>query len=270
VPFAFGTQTGGSVLRPAAFCGIVGFKPSFGLYSTSGIKVAAHSFDTVGLLAREVRDIALIHAVMMNTEPVAPTRLGRHLRLGVFRSHLWDTVHDDAKAAFEMAIAAAEEEGAALVEIPTPEGFEGITEHRAVINAFERARGLSAEWSAGAEDMSPQSSEVYRRGIAITGDVYVGARRRLDEFRHQIDHIVAGVDALITTTTPGEAPEGLSYAGDPRLQELWTMLHLPSITIPFASGSSGLPLGLQLIAPRYADADLIGIADWFSQISRPR
>jgi Asp-tRNA(Asn)/Glu-tRNA(Gln) amidotransferase A subunit family amidase len=264
VPFAFGTQTGGSVLRPAAFCGIVGFKPSFGLYSTSGVKTAAHSFDTIGLLARSVDDVALLHSVFMNASAQPTVTTDRPI-LGIFRSHLWETVTDDAKAQFERAAMTAAENGAKLVEIATPAGFETITTHRAIINAFERAHGLAAEWTASGNDFSRQSREVYERGIALTGDDYLAARHRVDEFRRQMDTALKDIDALITPTTSGEAPVGLAYAGDPRLQELWTMLHLPSITIPAGAGEHGMPIGLQLVGRRYADRDLLGLSSWLSR-----
>ncbi|HVB82363.1 MAG TPA: amidase [Candidatus Binataceae bacterium] len=268
VPFAFGTQTGGSILRPAAFCGIVGFKPTFGLYSPAGMKVAAHSFDTIGLLARSVRDIATIHAVMMSdASPPAELSIPR---VGFFPSHLWDTVDDDMKAAVDSVLHKISAARAPVTEIVAPVGFAIITQHRAVINAFERARGLAGEALSHVEDFSPQSREVCERGFAISGERYLEARRATDDFRARAGEIFDGVDVLVTPTTPGEAPEGKSYAGDPRLQELWTMLHLPSITLPAGRGRHGLPLGIELVARAYQDQALLAHASWLSAIVTDR
>jgi Asp-tRNA(Asn)/Glu-tRNA(Gln) amidotransferase A subunit family amidase len=264
VPLAFGTQTGGSILRPAAFCGIVGFKPTFGLYSTAGMKPAAHSFDTIGLLARSVRDIVTVHAALMNDTGSA---MGQELnppRFGFFPSHLWETVEDDMRAVAKEVLGGISNARGIVAEIATPAGFEAITQHRAVINAFERARGLAGEASTHRESFSAQTLEVCERGSAISGQRYLEARRAVDNFRMEARQLFTGVDVLLTPTTPGEAPVGKSYAGDPRLQELWTMLHLPSITIPAGRGRRGLPLGIQLVARPYHDFVLLAHGLWLA------
>lgn len=265
VPFAFGTQTGGSVLRPAAFCGVVGFKPTYGFYTIAGMKPAAHSFDTVGLIARSVSDIALVHGVLMGSETQEAAASAP--RIGLFRSHLWDTVDDDSRRATEQAIAALERRGASIVEVEAPPGFESITESRAVINAFERARGLAGEWSDARDRFAPRSTQVCERGFAVTGSAYVDARRMVENFRMRADQaLFAQVDLLLTPATPGPAPLGLDYAGDPRLQELWTMLHMPSMTIPAGASAGGLPLSIQLVAPRFEDERLLAQAQWVARI----
>lgn len=265
VPFAFGTQTGGSILRPAAFCGIVGFKPSFGLYGPAGMKVAAHSFDTIGLLARSVRDIAIIHTALMS-ETAPPIEETAVPRIGFFPSHLWETVDDDMKAVVEAVLRKISAAKSSVTRVATPPGFETITQYRAVINAFERARGLAGEALSHLETFSPQSREVCERGFAISGERYLEARGAVDDFRARSEEIFADVDILLTPTTPGEAPEGKSYAGDPRLQELWTTLHLPSITLPAGRGRHNLPLGIQLVARAYHDRTLLAHASWLSAI----
>ena len=147
VPFALNIIPGGLILRPAAFCGIVGFKPTFGLYSTAGMKPAAHSFDTIGLLARSVRDVVTIHAAMMNDAGPNTAQELASPRFGFFPSHLWETVEHDMRAVEEALRGISEAKGT-VAEIATPAGFETITQHRAVINAFERARGLAGEASS--------------------------------------------------------------------------------------------------------------------------
>jgi Asp-tRNA(Asn)/Glu-tRNA(Gln) amidotransferase A subunit family amidase len=265
VPLAFGTQTGGSILRPAAFCGIVGFKPTFGLYSPAGMKPAAHSFDTVGFLTRSVRDAIMVHGALMND--ATPT--GQNVnspRFGFFPSHLWETVEDDVRDLTKEVLRNISGAEGTVCEVATPTGFETITQHRAVINAFERARGLAGEAARSRQTFSAQTLDVCERGFAVSGERYVQARRAVDIFRAQAEQLFRGADILLTPTTPGEAPIGKSYAGDPRLQELWTMLHLPSITIPAGRGRRNLPLGVQLVARPYEDSSLLAHALWLSAV----
>lgn len=260
VPLALGTQTGGSVLRPAAFCGIVGFKPSYGFYPIAGMKPAAHSFDTPGLFARAVGDIALVHSVLMNEPEAQPA--GRKPRIGVFRTHLWDLVDAGAAANFERAIATLARQGASVQEVAAPQGFARITERRAVINAFERSRDLAGEWLADSASMGPLTQQISQRGLGVSGTDYAAARRDVEDFRTAAVQMFAAVDVIVTPVTPGEAPLGLANTGDPRLQELWTMLHTPSMAIPSGHGAGGLPLGLQLVGPRFGDHALLTHALW--------
>lgn len=265
VPFALGTQTGGSVLRPAAFCGVVGFKPTFGAYTSAGMKPAAHSFDTIGLLARSVRDVALVHSVLMSTTIAEIPEAGR-LRIGFFRSHLWPEVDDETRAIVESAARALGRAGAKLSEVAPPSGFDRINEYRAIINSFERARGLASEWERTRPALSNASAATCERGFAITGERYFEARRKVDEFRQRFHTILRDYDFLVTPVTPGAAPEGLGSTGDPRLQELWTMLHLPSIGIPAGRSRNGLPLGVQMVGRAYEDSILLAAAEWAGKI----
>lgn len=260
VPVAYGTQTGGSVLRPASFCGVVGFKPTFGLYNPAGVKPAAESFDTVGLIARSVPDIALVHAALTRGEPAAMRASASGLRIGMFRTHLWDTVAPETAALFEDAASRLSAAGAHLADVAIPDGFETITQHRATINAYERAHGLAHEWRTHRDMLTSYSVSVCERGFAIDGSTYRAARIAVDSFRSSVRGLFADIDLLLTPTVSGEAPEGHDYAGDPRLQELWTMLHCPAITLPAGEGPNGLPIGLQLVAPQYGDEALLAAA----------
>lgn len=260
VPLALGTQTGGSVLRPAAFCGVVGFKPTFGLYPISGMKPAAHSFDTPGLFTRSVEDAALVHSVLMNDAETQPA--GAPPRIGVLRIHLRDTVDRSAGESFDRTLDVLGGKGAAILDISPPEGFERITEKRAVINAFERARNFAGECLAAREDMGPLTREISERGFHISGSDYAAARHDVERFRMSAAAMFEGVDVIVTPATPGEAPAGLQSTGDPRLQELWTMLHMPSMSLPCGRGPEGLPLGLQIVGRRFDDRNLLARALW--------
>lgn len=265
VPFAFGTQTGGSILRPAAFCGVVGFKPTFGLYSPAGMKFAAHSFDTIGLIARSAEDVAIVHAALMSDD-VASSALAPP-RVGVFRSHLWDTVDADCVSVLAATAARFSSCGASVVPVEVPPWFGQITQQRAVVNAYERARGLVGEWQNSRDSLSPQTLDVCERGFKITGQQYVAARRDVELFRRQaMLDLFEDVDVLLAPTTPGEAPHGKGYPGDPRLQELWTTLHMPSITLPAGQGGHGLPIGIQLVGAPFVDQFLLSAARWAERL----
>ncbi|MCR8549223.1 amidase [Salipiger sp. P9] len=265
--FAFGTQTGGSVLRPAAFCGIAGFKPTQGVYPISGMLAAAHSFDTVGLFARDTADIAIVHAALTNGT-TARTAQAADLKIGLCRTHLWDTVDTPARDALAGAAAALTAAGAALSDLTLPDGFSELTQHRAVVNAFERHGNMAGE-SVASDRFQPKSRAVAEKGADITADAYLAARRELDRWRVETASIFAGTDLILAPVTPGEAPEGIESTGDPRLQEIWTMLQFPSVSVPWGRGPSGLPLGVQLIAPRFDDARLLSGARLLEELRAP-
>jgi Asp-tRNA(Asn)/Glu-tRNA(Gln) amidotransferase A subunit family amidase len=262
VPFAFGTQTGGSVLRPASFCGVVGFKPTYGFYTIAGVKLAAHSFDTVGVITRSVGDVALVHSVLMDMQPHASAARESPPTIGVFRSHLWNTVGPDAAEGFDRTVDQLAASGARIIDVETPPGFQDITRHRAVVNSFERARGLAGEWSRDRNGLAMKTAQICERGFSVSGEDYVAARRGVERFRASAAGLFADVDLLLTPATPGEAPAGKNDTGDPRLQELWTMLHLPSLALPAFQGRNGLPVGIQLVGPRFDDSALLASAGW--------
>lgn len=255
--FALGTQTGGSVLRPAAFCGVVGFKPSFGLWPVAGMLPAAHSFDTVGVIARSAGDAAIIHAAMMRTaEPDAPLNLPH---VALCRTPLWDVVSDAVAGIVDAAMRAFGEAGAKTTEAALPEGFSDLTRHRALINAFERTGNMEG-LATHKKGFRHESRVVYDKGREIDGTEYIAARRALEGARSNLERIFGSADVLLAPVVPDAAPKGLDSTGDPRLQEIWSMLHCPSITVPFGKGDGGLPLGVQLVTRPFEDDRLLSAA----------
>ena len=266
VPMALGTQTGGSVLRPAAFCGVIGFKPTFGTYDTAGMKPAAVSLDTIGLMARSVGDIALFHAALTDGAWQPPIALDRVPRIGVCRTHLWHTATPDTVRAIEDTVAEASKAGASIRDIQVSEDFAQLTSQRGLINMYERAHAMAAEWNADRQQLSALLQATCESGFAIRREDYLNAARAIATARRQASALFEGVDVLLTPVTPGEAPAGHAHAGDPRFQELWTLLHLPSITLPTHCGSSGLPVGVQLVAPHHQEARLFAVAHWLLEL----
>lgn len=262
VPLALGTQTGGSILRPASFCGVIGFKPSFGTVSRTGLKLAAEGLDTIGLLARGIDDIALSWSVLVGRSPVPPSPISSLPRLLLYRGHHWSRATSDTVAAVENTAQRLRAAGATIDELPTPAGIEQLSEARIAINAYERAHSLAWEWQHHAGQISPQMSQVLTRGWAVSFDEYTDAIRVAERWRAWFADAMRGYDSVLTASVNGEAPIGLASTGDASFQEVWTMLRLPSISLPLCRGQSGLPVGVQLVGHCLADETLLGVSKW--------
>jgi len=260
VPLALGTQTGGSVLRPAAFCGVVGFKPTYGFHAVSGMKEAAHSFDTPGLFARTVDDIAMVHSLLMNeAEPELPAPAPR---IGVPEGAIWDEVTAAVAGALRDVLAELARRGAEVVRLTLPPALRDLAEARAIVNAFERSRDLAGEWLADRDALGPSTFRIVERGFRITGSEYVAARRAIEGARAAASERFGDFDAVALPVTADVAPPGLGNTGDPRLQEGWTALHMPAMAIPVSATAAGLPIAVQLVARRFADRRLLAAALW--------
>ena len=265
VPLVFGTQTGGSVLRPASFCGVIGFKPTFGRFNPVGVKPAAESFDTVGLIARSIDDIELTTAVLTRDD-MRVARVAAAPRVGLCRTHLWSTAQPETRDAVDAAARRAEQAGARIEEIAWPASFEDLTSARATINAYERVHGLAYEWQFARDQMTPQTRKVCEAGLQVSAADYIAAQRLVRSRRLDAARLFERVDVLLTPCVAGEAPAGLDYAGDPRFQEIWTMLHLPALTLPTHRGPNGLPVGIQLVAPMDEEQRLFDAGRWFLSV----
>jgi Asp-tRNA(Asn)/Glu-tRNA(Gln) amidotransferase A subunit family amidase len=260
VPFALGTQTGGSIIRPASFCGIVGFKPTYGLYSISGVKLAAPSFDTIGILARTVADALLVHQVLMNS-PVQASERNTRPRIGLLRTGCWEQLETSGARAFERAIARLDRTGYSIIDMQDARRFDQVSTSRRVINGFERSRSLHSEIALHPDLVSERMKAVCEAGYAFDGETYLAACRDVDRLRVQSQLLFDDIELLISPATNGEAPRGLAATGDPAFQEIWTMLRHPVITIPNGVGAEAMPIGLQLIGARYHDRQLLAYAD---------
>lgn len=261
VPAALGTQTGGSVLRPASFCGVFGFKPSFGRYDRAGIKAAAESLDTIGLIARCLDDIRLFDAALLPNGFVRQ-RLTDPPRIGLCRTHLWSRAQAGTKAAIENAARRMEAAGAEIREIKLPAEFADLTLARETINNFERARGLAYEWHKYRADISERLGRSIEKGIAVSWEQYRSATDLVLKWRRDFAVYTHDCDAVLAPCVPGEAPKGLDDTGDPKFQELWTLLHLPTLALPTHCGENGLPIAIQLVGRCFDDGALLDVADW--------
>jgi amidase len=254
VYIAFGTQTGGSVLRPASFCGVVGYKPIYNIISRGGMKFAAESRDTIGLFARTVEDVDLVASVLTGR---APAKFHDTLpKIALCRTHLWDNALPESKHAVEDAAKWLNVTGEATL----PPEFAALAEARTVINPFERARALAHEWNTNPALISPGLTAQIEKGLAIPHARYTASLQRMKECRDLIPALFGDADILLAPCVTGEAPKGLETTGEPMFQEFWTALHVPTITLPTHRGPNGLPIGIQLVARHYEDEALLAFA----------
>jgi Asp-tRNA(Asn)/Glu-tRNA(Gln) amidotransferase A subunit family amidase len=268
VPLALGTQTGGSVLRPASYCGVIGFKPTYGRVNRAGLKFAAEGLDTIGWMARSLPDIALLDSVL-TASPHQPLVSRRPARLGLCRTFLWDQAQPETRAALEDAVAALRTAGMSVETFDLPADWSRLARDREVINDYERSRALAPEWAQHRERISPQLSRSVSRGWEIPQERYVDAVRFVEQCRLRLDELLHGFDAVLAPCVNGEAPLGLGYAGDPGFQALWTLLHVPAVALPTHRGPNGLPVSVQLVAARHSDAGLLASALAVLNILRP-
>ncbi len=266
VPVAFGTQTGGSVIRPAAYCGVFGFKPTFGAFNRKGVYPAAESLDTLGLLARSLDDLELLSAVLELRRPLPPTALDAPPRVGLCRTPLWRVAQPETAAAVEDAAARLGKAGARVREITLPDEFSGLRNAaRESINNYERAAAMAHEWNRDREAISNELRRRIALGRAMPHADYVAALQLADDCRDRLAAVFGEVDVLLAPCVNGEAPRGLGDTGDPGFQAIWTILHVPALTLPTHRGPNRLPVGIQLVAARHADRRLFACARWIWQ-----
>jgi amidase len=257
VPAAFGSQTAGSVIRPAAFCGTVGFKPSFGLFNRRGMAGQAESLDTVGFMVRSIDDAELLTAVLTGRAPPAAGRMpARPPSIGICRTHLWAEADPAARNAVEDAAKRLAAAGAAVKDAALPDGFAAITPMQWKVLAYEASRALAFEWHHYRDKLSAAMQDIVRLGLETPFDEYLGALRLADECRAAFPGVIEPFDMLLTFSAQGEAPAGLGATGDVRFQTLWSFLHVPVITLPTHTGPNGLPVGV-LAVGRFRDDDAL-------------
>ena len=261
VPLALGTQTGGSVIRPAAFCGVIGYKPSFGEFSRVGIKMQCHSLDTLGIICRSLDDVALLRGVLLAQPPHRIDRASAAPRIGFCRTPAWERADGDTQALLGHTAAALASAGAAVREIAlTPADI--LDYHRRVF-AFEAARNYAYEYEVHGEELSEELRDgLLAQGRALPLAAYIEAIETAEAFRRYLDDVFTEVDVLLTPSAPGEAPKGLGSTGQPNFNSIWTLAWTPCLTLPAGNGRSGLPLGIQLVGARFRDEALLDAAAW--------
>jgi Asp-tRNA(Asn)/Glu-tRNA(Gln) amidotransferase A subunit family amidase len=263
VPAALGTQTGGSVIRPAAFCGVIGYKPSFGEFSRSGIKLQCHNLDTLGIICRSLDDLPLLRAALIAGPAHRIDHKAAAPRIGICRTPAWEHAEPATRALIEESAARLAAAGARVSEVNFAAPFADILDHHRHIANFEAARNYAYEYDMHNELVSQVLRDtVLTPGRELPLAAYVEALETAEAFRGYIDDVFGDFDLLLTPSAAGEAPMGLGSTGDPSFNSIWTLAWTPCLTLPAGNGPSGLPLGVQLVGQRFRDEALFDAAAW--------
>ncbi|MFS3137541.1 amidase [Gluconacetobacter sacchari] len=255
------SQTAASLTRPASYCGIVGFKPSYGRYALAGVKALAPSFDTLGTLTRDVATAARADAVLKGPLPGAPATTPRApARIGLCHTPWWNEAEDGTRRAMSRATALLAAH-AAIEPVDLAPFATGCDLH-ATIMGYEAAQALAWEYRARRALLSPQIAGLIESGQRIGDDTYRAALVAARALRARAADLFGRYDVLLAPAAPGEAPLADTGTGSPRFSRLWTLLRLPTVTLPGFAGPSGLPVGVQLLGPRDGDERLLGHAAW--------
>jgi Asp-tRNA(Asn)/Glu-tRNA(Gln) amidotransferase A subunit family amidase len=262
VPLAFGTQTVGSIIRPASFCGVVGYKPSFGTLSRAGIKPLAESLDTLGAIARTADDAALLVGALTGRAELLSLPQVTKLRVGLCRTHDWNETHPELGEAMDAAARALSAAGARVSQVELPPDFAALGDAHGDILGYEIARNLAHEHTVHGVRLSTRLRELLEASQRVTPERYDRARVLARACRMAFSGAIDECHVLLAPSTTGEAPEGLESTGNPVMNRVWTLLHVPCVTVPVARGPSGLPVGLQVIGRFADDARTLAAAKW--------
>ena len=262
VPLALGTQTGGSTIRPAAYCGTFGYKPSFNSINRAGLKFVAESLDTVGILSRSAGDAALAIQALSGRAPVAVRDTPR---VGLWRTPRWSEADDATRATIESAAAALAKAGAQIADFEMPAGSERLFDEHGIIMHYEAARALAWEYRHHRELISATLMPRLEEGRGFTRRAYDAARELARDCRRRLLYQMREIDFLVTPSAPGEAPDRLDTTGSSLFNRVLTLLGVPCVTLPFGAGPHGLPLGVQLVGRHEADMELLAWAGWVEE-----
>jgi Asp-tRNA(Asn)/Glu-tRNA(Gln) amidotransferase A subunit family amidase len=280
VPLAIGTQTNGSVIRPASFCGVYGYKPSHGLIPRTGSLEQSPPLDTVGVMAADLEGLALLAEPLMAfdardpaSQPRARPQLLEVLRaappvppkLAFVRSPVWDRATEDTRAGFAELVEAL---GERAEEVALPTAFEEAIDLHATIMEADLAKSFAREYERGRHQLSARLREMIERGREIRAVEYNRAVARIAALNTALAEIFASYDAILTPAAPGEAPNGLGSTGSPIFCTTWTLCGTPALTLPLLTGASGLPIGVQLVGEKGDDARLLRTARWLIETVR--
>jgi len=278
VPLAVGTQTNGSVIRPASFCGVYGFKPSFGRISRQGVLKQSPPLDTVGVFARCLEDLALIADVVMRYDaqddamsPIAPPCISSIMAEPVpvdpvfafIRTPAWDKTEQVTKDGFRELIETINESKPKTIDIfDLPAQFDNIFEDHRVVMEADIARNFAEEYTRGKAKLSEELCSIIERGQKITEEEYHASVATIADYASSLDEVFELYDAILTPATPGPAPAGLQTTGDPVMNTIWTFCGTPTLNLPLLQSEEGLPFGVQLVGEKDDDARLFRSARW--------
>jgi Asp-tRNA(Asn)/Glu-tRNA(Gln) amidotransferase A subunit family amidase len=265
------------VIRPASFCGVYGFKPTFGSISRKGVLPGSENFDTLGVFARNVEDCGLLAEVLMRHDPADPamrlqtapplTRVASEEppvppRFAFVPTAYWDRAEDSTQEAFRELISVLE---GAAVEVELGKSYDDVAEHHRRIMVADLAKNLAPFYERGRDQLTEVLRGMIEEGQKVLAVDYNRSVERIALLRSGFEELFGEFDAIITPAAPGEAPPSLETTGDPIFCTLWTYCGLPAISLPLLQGPKGLPLGVQVVGPFRDDARLLRNARWLAQ-----
>ena len=262
VPLALGTQTGGSVIRPAAYCAAAAIKPSFGAINRAGTKFLAESLDTLGVFARGAEDLVLAMEVLTGR---AASSVAGTPRIGLCRTPRWEVADRTVQSNLEHAARTLAKAGAAVRDFEMPAGSAELFDRHKVIMGYETARALGWEYVHHREELSATLRMRLDEGWKVPRADYDAMREHARRLRRELAEALRETDFLLTPAAPSEAPASLASTGDPVFNRAWTLLGVPCVTLPFGKGPHGLPLAVQLVGRREADMPLLAWAGWVAK-----
>ena len=268
LPAAIGSQTVGSTLRPASFCGITGFKPSFDALPRQGMKCLAASLDTVGLFTAGVDDMRWLFAVLQGQEPRLDVPRAADLRIGLLRTPWYDEAQPTARAALDVAASALARAGVALTELALPAALAAAHAAQPVILGVEAGAALKHEYESHRDGLSARLRQFLDEASTLTQDQRTEAEMRRREARAALPDLFNGLDAVLTFAAADVAPSDLLSTGSPVFNRLWTLLGLPAISVPGLM-SGNLPIGMQLVGPAQSDDHLLATASLLAEVLAP-
>ena len=264
VPVAVGTQTNGSIIRPAAYCGVVGFKPTLDTLPIQGVLPFAETFDTVGVFARSVADAAYFTASLAEpgafTSDVEP--LSRPPRIAALTRFPWNSAESDAARQLQETLARLRGTGTEVNELDLPEDFDDTKQVHRTIMLYEGAREHAPRQALHRRVLSTALNAAIDQGLAISHEEYRAALGRRAALAELALSLFADCDAIASLPAPGAAPARLDITGDPSFCTLWTLVGFPAVTVPTGLSEAGLPFGVQLAGPAREDPRLLRVALW--------
>ncbi len=262
VPLAFASQTAASVIRPAAYCGIVGYKPSYGLVNRAGVKPLSDSLDTIGFLARSVDDVALFAAAASGDRALLQLDVGGTPRIAMCATHEWPHADVDTRMAMQKAVSRLAHAGVPVRDLQTPMLFSQLLQVQKEMMAYELAQSLAHERLRHADQLSPKLQALLEEGLRIPAERHWANIQLAYSARAKVSSAFGDSEAWLAPSTTGEAPATLEQTGDPVFGRVWTLLGLPCVHLPFTSGQTGMPVGLQLVGRYGDDRVVLRIARW--------
>ncbi|WP_427911642.1 amidase [Ramlibacter sp. MMS24-I3-19] len=252
LPLAVGTQTGGSVIRPASYCGVVGLKPTYGALPTPGLKPFAWSLDTVGLFTRSVDEMARWSSAISGRPWQSTTRATPVF--GIAWDYPWEPLSPSARLALETARRQLQAGGATVRDVQLPAWMADVFRAHDAVQGWEATRALADEFTQHADQLSPILRNYLAEAARVSDVAYAAGQAIAVTARAQLRELFDGIDVLLTPSAPDEAPAGFGSTGASTWNRAWTLLHVPCLNVPGATGLNGLPMGVQVIAPLHEEA----------------